>query len=134
MKRPTLPTDDSWESDDVWNLLDQAPPKGARPSFADDVVRLARQMPEARPWWKRLFAPAPIAGLAAITAALALTFVYLNQPPAVGQLTTTAVVVAPAPVDSFAALQDLAETEALIAVADHLEDFSDQELVNLIGL
>lgn len=132
MNRSNLPPDDSWESDDVWNLLDQASPKTASPSFADNVVRMARQMPESIPWWKRLFAPGPIAGFAAATAAIALTFGYFNPSPEVPSLTTTAI--APASVDSFAALQDLAETETLIAAADHLENFSDQELVNLIGL
>jgi hypothetical protein len=31
------------------------------------------------------------------------------------------------------AIQDIAETETLIAAVDHLEDFSDRELISLIG-
>ena len=32
-----------------------------------------------------------------------------------------------------AEIQDIAETETLIAAVDHLDDFSDTELVSLIG-
>ncbi len=31
------------------------------------------------------------------------------------------------------AIQEIAETETLIAAADHLDDFSDKELISLIG-
>lgn len=30
-------------------------------------------------------------------------------------------------------IQDIAETETLLAAVDHLDDFSDNELVSLIG-
>ncbi len=128
MNPNSLPPDDSWESDAVWKLLEHSPSKTAGARFADDTVRAARLTAEVRPWWSRLFAPAPLAGLAAATAAIALTVISLvgpSQPPvtqAVAQDSLQAV-----------AIQDIAETETLIAAVDHLEDFSDHELISLIG-
>jgi hypothetical protein len=135
MNHSPTPSDDSWESDAVWKLLDEAAPPKARGSFADDVVRMSRLEPAPEPWWKRLFAPAPIAGFAAVTAAVALGALFLSKPlvePTSGG-GRLAVVESPALADPYEDLQDLAETEALIAAADHLEAFSDQELGNLIG-
>jgi len=134
MNHSSPPPDDSWESDAVWKLLDEAVPVKPRASFADDVVRMAKLEPAMKPWWKRLLAPAPITGLAAATAAVALGITFLSQPqsPASGG-TSIASVEAPVPEDPYDDLQDLAETEALLAAADHLDAFSDQELGNLIG-
>ncbi|MEO0016924.1 MAG: hypothetical protein RLZZ522_207 [Verrucomicrobiota bacterium] len=129
MNRQPLPNDDSWESDAVWKLLDQAAPKTVGPRFADDTVRAAR-LASQDGWWRHLLAPLPLGGLAAATAALAIAFVSLRQSPP------------PQPVgggvaaseESFADMQELAETEALSAAVDHLDDFTDSELVCLIGL
>ncbi|MES2659466.1 MAG: hypothetical protein V4689_12675 [Verrucomicrobiota bacterium] len=125
MNRDPHTTDDSWESDAVWKLLDQAPAPKASARFVDDTLRAVRLAADVKPWWKRLFSPVPLAGLAGATAALAFSFimtapkstdgtVYLDSPQAV-------------------AIQDIAETETLIAAADRLDDFSDNELVSLIG-
>ncbi|MBX3742331.1 MAG: hypothetical protein KF712_15190 [Akkermansiaceae bacterium] len=135
MNHSTPPPDDSWESDAVWKLLDEAAPLKARDSFADDLVRMARLEPAPEPWWKRLLAPAPIAGFAAVTAAVALAAMFLSHPPSgpISAETPLAAVELPAQADPYDDLQDLAETEALIAAADHLDAFSDQELGNLIG-
>ncbi len=124
MNRQSTPPDDSWESDAVWKLLDQAPPKSAGPRFVDETVRAARLDVEIKPWWSRLFAPVPLAGLAAATAALAFSVVSLVGPES-----------APVVLDSphAVAIQDIAETETLLAAVDQLEDFSDTELVSLIG-
>ncbi len=122
MNRNSPPSDDSWESDAVWKLLDQAPPKSAGARFADDTVRAARLAEETKPWWSRLLSPAPLAGFAAATAALTFAVISL-----VG--TTTPSLDSPQAV----AIQDIAETETLIAAVDQLDDFSDNELVSLIG-
>lgn len=128
MNRNPLPPDDSWESDAVWKLLDQAPPKTAGARFAADTVRAARLSPVARPWWSRLFSPVPLAGLAAATAALAFAVVFWVGPsPEPG--IQTAMQDSPQSV----VIQEIAEAETLIAAVDHLEDFSDNELVSLIG-
>ena len=128
MNRNTTPPDDSWESDAVWKLLDQAAPQIASARFADDVVRAARLAGEAKPWWSRFLSPAPLAGLAAATAALAFSVISLFGPNAGPSIQTTVV-------DSPQAenIQEIAETETLIAAVDHLDDFSDNELVSLIG-
>lgn len=126
MNRNSLPPDDSWESDAVWQLLDQAPPKSAGARFADDTVRAARLSVETKPsWWSRLLSPAPLAGLAAATACGFISFLG----PAKVSGSQTAVLSSPQAV----AIEDIAETETLIAAADHLDDFSDKELVGLIG-
>lgn len=130
MKHPNQ--DDSWESDDVWKLLDQAAPPSASPRFVDDVVRMAKLLPAPTPWWKRLLAPAPLAGLAGAAAAIALAVTFFSTPQP-GPLTTSPVAEHAAQTDEYEALQDLAETETLIAAADHLDQFSDDELARLIG-
>lgn len=128
MQRDSMPPDDSWESDAVWKLLDQASPQAAAPRFADDVVRMARLSVEEKPWWSRLFSPAPLAGFAAATAVVTFTVVSFVDPIRKSSSQT-------AMLDSTQAvvIQDIAETEALIAAADQLDDFSDKELVSLIG-
>lgn len=78
-----------------------------------------------------MLAPLPLGGLAAATAALAIAFVALNQPPSAPPVVGGGSV---ASEESFADMQELAETEALSAAVDHLEDFTDSELVCLIGL
>ncbi len=127
MNRNTPPPDDSWESDAVWQLLDQAPPKSAGARFADDTVRAAR-LSVTPSWWSRLLSPVPLAGLAAATAALAFAVVSLTG-PAPSSSVQTAVLDSPQAV----AIQEIAETETLIAAVDQLDDFSDNELVSLIG-
>ncbi len=125
MNREPLKSDASWESDAVWKLLDQAPPQKASARFVDDTLRAARLAADVNPWWSRLFSPAPLAGLAGATAAL--VFVLVSPSP---DATRTKVAL-----DSpqAVAIQDIAETETLIAAADQLDDFSDHELVSLIG-
>ena len=128
MNRKPLNTDDSWEHDAVWKLLDQAPPASPGPRFVDDTVRAARLAGQAEPWWKRLFSPAPLAGLTAATAALVFTVISLSTPtPGPDHR------IAAFDSEQAAVIQEIAETETLIAAVDHLDDFSDYELVSLIG-
>jgi hypothetical protein len=119
-------TDESWDADAVWKLLDQAPPATAGARFADDTVRAARLSGQSSPWWKQLFSPLPLAGLAGATAAIVFTLLSLPS----GE-TNRSITVADS--KRAAEIQDIAETETLIAAVDHLEDFSDTELVTLIG-
>lgn len=132
MNHKPLPHDDSWESDAVWKLLDQAAPKTAGSRFTDDTVRAARLAGQGHAaWWQRVFAPLPLGGLAAATAALAIAFVSLRQTDPAAPVDPTGTVVSNEP---FAEMQELAEAEALSAAVDHLDDFTDSELVCLIGL
>ena len=128
MNRKPIQTDASWETDAVWQLLDQAPPAAAGPRFVDNTMRAARLANQRRSWWKLLLSPVPLAGLAAASAAIVISVVSL-LPHAPQPVTQSAQVDA----KQAAAIQDIAETETLIAAADHLEDFSDTELVSLIG-
>lgn len=128
----TPPDDDSWESDPVWKLLDQATPVAASRSFADDVVRMAKLQPVAEPWWRRWWSPVPVTltgGAVAGLAALALSFnlPHAADPENFSQADDGDII------DPFAELQDFAEVETLMAAADHLDVFSDQELAGLIG-
>ena len=129
MNRKPLNHDDSWENDAVWKLLDQAPPASASPRFAERTLRAARLVGPSPVWWQRLFAPAPLAGLAAATAALAVSVVSWVGPAAPQPALASAQLHA----TRVAEIQDIAETETLIAAADQLDDFSDRELVTLIG-
>jgi len=128
MNRNPLPPDDSWESDAVWKLLDQAPRRVAGSRFADDTVRAARLAGPGRRWWQRFCAPIPLAGLVSATAALAIAVLSLNPPP-----TRTTDAIAANSDEAFAGIQELAEAEVLKAAVDNLDDFTDTELVCLIG-
>lgn len=72
--------------------------------------------------------PAPLAGLAAVTAAVAFALMSLLGPSTGNDSQMAAVDLSQA-----ANIQEIAETETLIAAVDHLDDFSDTELVSLIG-
>ena len=126
MNRDPLNSDDSWESDAVWKLLDQAPAPQAKAHFVDDTLRAVRLTGNVKPWWRRLLSPLPLAGLTGATAALVFSLVGPSQEPVQREFVT---------LDSpqAVAIQDIAETETLIAAADQLENFSDRELVSLIG-
>ena len=123
MNRNAQAPDNSWETDAVWQLLDQAPPATAGPRFVDDTVRAMRLAVNEKPWWKRLFSPAPLAGLAAASAGLAFAIVSLTGPTSTSTQESSQEI----------AIQEIAETETLIAAVDQLNDFSDTELATLIG-
>lgn len=129
MNRKPLNNDESWENDAVWKLLDQAPPAGPGPRFVDDTVRAARLLGQSSPWWKRFFSPAPLAGLAAAAAAVVFVITQASQQAPVGDSTGGL-----ANSEQAAEIQEIAETETLISAVDHMENFSDTELVALIGL
>lgn len=127
MKRTSHETDESIENDRVWQLLDQSPPAAPTAKFSSDTVRLARLQGQPQPWWKKWITPAPIMGLATATAAVALAAVLLMGPDE-----------GSAPVVDYTSpeaenIQDIAETEVLIAASDNLHEFSDEELICLIG-
>ncbi len=128
MNRKPLEPADSWENDSVWKLLNHATPVCPSPRFVDDTVRAARLAGQTSSWWKRLYSPAPVAGLAAATAALVFAVVSLHGPanPPASQLAVL-------DTRQTAEIQDIAEAQTLIAAVDQLDDFGDTELVSLIG-
>lgn len=120
---------DDFEKDPVWELLRESAARRPSPSFAANVVRAARLEPAAKPWWSRLLLPASVGGvLAAATAVVALVFTLHSVPVGTPKITTTA------PDSSLAVLQDDLNAEVLIAASDHLADYSDEELISMIGL
>ena len=129
MIRKPLQNDDSWENDPIWKLLDQSPPTTASPSFADHTVRAARLAGQETSWWSRIFAPFPLGGLAAAAAACVIAIVWLQNDTS----SETGNQVATANSNAFAEIQEIAETEVLLSAVDDLDQFSDMELVSLIG-
>ncbi len=129
MNRTPLPSDDSWESDAVWKLLDQAQPLTPSARFVDDTVRAAKLSQPGKSWWSKLFAPMPLAALAGATAAVAFGLISIPGPHPADTSPDVVVIDSQHAVD----IQEIAETETLIAAADRLDDFSDTELVSLIG-
>jgi hypothetical protein len=129
MNRQPIQNDDSWENDPVWKLLDQSPPATASPRFTDDTVRAARLAGQGVSWWSRILTPLPLAGLAAAAAACVIAVFSLQNDTPAGDDGHLAAVDS----NSFAAIQEIAETEALLSAVDDLDKFSDVELVSLIG-
>lgn len=127
MNRKPLQSNEPWENDAVWKLLEQAPPAEASGRFADDTVRAARLLGQSQAWWKRVFAPLPLAGLAGATAALVFSISGIVGPG--GQPTAGPVVESP----YAEQIQEIAATETLMAAVENLDNFSDRELVTLIG-
>jgi len=114
------------EPDAVWDLIDKAPTQPASAYFAHKTVQLVRERQERKSWWQRLLTPVPLAGLAAATAAIALA-ISMSFPSDQGGN------VASFGGEQADAIQEALETEMLIAAADNPADFSDQELVYLLG-
>ena len=113
----------------MWNLLAKSPTTQASTHFVSDTVRLARLTEQVQPWWKRWLRPLPLSGLAVATAALAFSVTGLLQQIPDSQPSPSAHFNSPQAEN----IQDIAETEILIAAADNPGNFSDQELVCLLG-
>lgn len=128
MKR--MKDNDDWnEGDAMWDLLGKAAPKEASGRFADDTLRAVKLLPEGHPWWSNLVSFAPWAAVAACAVFGAL---FLMDGPKASPDS----VIANAPADKeeqWVQIEEVAEAEMLVAAADHLDRFSDQELVSLIG-
>ena len=127
MKRD--PSTGDLDQDPVWDLLRRSPSLRPGPNFASNVARAARLEEPAKPWWSKLWIPASIGGALAGAAALIAVVFTLQSGTNPGGTT-----VATVPADSsLADLQENYETEVLLAASDHLADYSDEELVALIG-
>jgi hypothetical protein len=83
----------------------------------------------APPWWSRLWIPASIGVAFAGAAALVAVVLTLQSPSE-----SAGPVVATLPADaSLSDLQENYEAEVLLAAAEHLGSFSDEELVSMVG-
>jgi hypothetical protein len=124
-------SDDNAHKDATWELLGKAAPRKAGVRFADDTLRAVKLLPEADPWWPKALTFSPWLAVAACGALAA--FLFLN--PA-GDGENNSRIVAGAgeeELDQWVEIEAVAEEEMLAAAADHLDRFSDQELVTLIG-
>lgn len=127
MKRD--PSTGDLDQDPVWDLLRQSPSLRPGPNFAANVARAARLEESTKPWWAKLWIPASVGGaLAGAAALVAVVFTLQSGTNPIG----ATVITTPAN-SSLADLQENYETEVLLAASDHLADYSDEELVALIG-
>ncbi|QJE94869.1 hypothetical protein [Luteolibacter luteus] len=128
MKRDDSSAD--FERDPVWELLRESAAQRPGPNFASNVVRAARLETQAKPWWSRFLIPASLGGVLAGATALVMVTLALKTNPGG---TATPIPGQPAVDSSLADLQDDYETEVFLAAAEHLGDYSDEELVSMIG-
>lgn len=133
MNRQPEPPKQPLEPDPVWDLIDKAPTQPASAEFVHKTVQMVREQRQRQSWWQRLLASArnrpsaTIAGMAAAAACvvLAVTALQPKDQPA-GSVSF----------DSPQAeeIQEAIATEMLMAAAENPSEFSDQELVALLGL
>ena len=122
--------DDDWsEGDTMWDLLGKAAPKEASSRFADDTLRAVKLLPEADPWWPKIVSFTPWAAAAACAVFAALFFMDAPKGSQNSGIADTAA----DKEQQWVQIEEVAEAELLVAAADHLDRFSDQELVSLIG-
>ena len=124
---------DEWNrGDDVWELLGKAAPKQPSGRFTDDTVRAAKLLPEADSWWPKVVRFTPVAALAAC-AVFGAFFLYS------GDVTNDTGAAAPvakvksANESTWTQIEAVADVEIMSAAADHLDEFSDQDLIAMIG-
>lgn len=132
MKHQATSTD-AIEHDPVWQLVEQSPMPIASGAFSDRVVRAAREGSSAAPsaaWRQSRWWVAPIGAAAALALAVWLGSGGSGLQPAGEQHASPRFVQSD---PSMAELQAIAETEALVIASDHMDDFSDYELVSLMG-
>ena len=129
MKRET--NSGNIERDPVWELLRESAAHRPGPNFAANVVRAARLEGQAKPWWSKILIPASIGG--ALTAAAAMVAVVVSLQTASTPSGNGKVLVNEGTHASFADLQDNLETEVFLAASEQLGDYSDEELVSMIG-
>ena len=126
-KKPQPAIEIDPESDPVWDLIDKAPTQPASVHFARETVQLVRQAREPREsWWQKLMTPVQLTGLAAAAVAVALVIGFGFPGAGNGKVVTSNG-------EKAAALTEILETEMLMAAADNPSEFSDQELVYLLG-
>jgi hypothetical protein len=132
MKRE--PNSGDIEKDPVWELLRESAAHRPGPNFAANVVRAARLEGQAKPWWNKILIPASIGGaLAAAAAMVAVVMSLQTATPDQGSPKVAKVVFNEGTDSSFADLQENLETEVFLAASEQLGDYSDEELVSMIG-
>lgn len=120
------------ESDPVWKLLGQAsPPPASSRALTQKITATARITPQASPKrrWSLLRHPAMLATAAAVMLGAIPATIWLGGTPPIPQQVVGNATTSP----EVPEIEEIAETEALLAAIDHLDDFSDSEIVELLG-
>jgi hypothetical protein len=122
---------DEWSrGDDVWELLGKAAPKQASGRFTDDTVRAVKLLPEADAWGPRIVKFSPMAALAACAVFGVFFLIPGNESDVSGELAPVAEV---SHEESWEQIEAVADAEVISAAVDHLDAFSDEELITMIG-
>ncbi|MGJ8633719.1 MAG: hypothetical protein ACSHX7_07360 [Luteolibacter sp.] len=116
------------EADEVWDLLGKAAPKEAGGRFTDDTVRAVKLLPEADPWWPKILRFSPVAAVAAC-AVFGVVFLMNGNVAEMPDDTVTKMTVE----ERWDQIEEVADAEMISAAVDHLDDFSDDELITMIG-
>ncbi len=136
MKTPQQPQDlpdfdVDLEQDPVWNLLADAPTQEPSPRFTQDLVRRARlEGQDTSPWWKSLFTPKPLIGMA--TAACACVAIVLSLPSETPTDPTPVVTVQEQADDWEENFADALANELLTSAAEDPTLLSDSEIIALL--
>lgn len=127
-KRDETPDEQDVSQDPVWALLRHSPSSSVSAGFADRVVIAARHADAATSLFgsRTRWIVSTVAGMAAAVA-IGCMVAFLPDPAPVF------VQHAHDSSDAFATLDEVASQEMLLAATDHLTEFSDTELVSLIG-
>lgn len=121
--------EEDWERDDAtWQLLGKSAPIQPGDAFVEDAVRAVKLLPEADPWWAERISFSAWVGLAACGALAAF---LLTMHPEDSKPEPTVITAGSS--ETWTEIQAAADAEMLVAAADHLDSFSDHELVTLIG-
>ena len=119
-----------WKKGDAtWDLLGKASAREASGHFADDTLRAVKLLSEADSWWPKIISFAPWVAVAACVVFAVFFLLDGSKPPSAG-------VIAGTHLDQerqWVQIEEVADAELLAAAADHLDRFSDQELVSLVG-
>ena len=135
-------------NDPLWNLLGKARRVEPRPNFTRNVLRTARQTPQAAGWWAALMSrfqdqpaslPRMLAGVAAavVVAAAAVLQWTASEPATMAQLKPSrphavAVTVVEAPILAVEAqLESMDQVSALLALED-TSSLTDSEISFLL--
>lgn len=129
MKNNHFPDLENEADDAVWDLLAQAPPQPASPTFTQDVLRARRLSEEEKGFsWKALFTSPALA--LPVCAALVLFGIILFKPASVEKSPVVAETVI---IQANEVEEDTWLDEALLATAlEEPELFTDEELVAMI--
>ena len=132
--QPTHPLPDfdaDLEDDAVWNLLDDATPTELPPRFVNETLRRIRLEEDIRKsrWWKVVFAPKPLIGIAGAALATIAIVISLPSDPSPPNRTISET---PQINEDFDQLEDSFATELLSGAAEDPTLLSDEEIIALL--